>query len=592
MHIKKKLWALPFIIVTTALVMIGCSELELSGTAPDNIRPEVTFSNVPNDSSYYSSNPEVNWFGNDVDGQIIQYHYKVILKDSLAVALQEFLGSFSTPDSSWISVETESDTVALYASPEPDEYLEQYIFLCAEDDDGAYSDLAYKLFARNNHAPDTHIEVIESDTIAGYVYYSYPYLTDYYDGLRLQWEGSDSLDFPDEQPDFEFHWTLYGPFDDEPYIGLDSSTFDTTMIYTAYDSTSNQTVTWESYDSTNLDVWVDDEDVTLYNLRTGYYVFRVLSKDDAEVVDQTPLDTLTGEYESIKIIRFVEPFWVTGEDAEELLVLDFSRYRNFPGENEEEDSNYVFYRKVIQSAGIDTLTEVRWVHNDSSATVERATLIEHPLILVLNDDWFEPIPQNISIWFQKYLGVGGQMMVTGRYCFRVGARTNYMDSLYYGEAGVGTGVVAGNNQQGYLARDYFNLYYSIFPGWNFQNNLNHEMTGATSVYSGLPNVSFDTTKVQQVVGTFYTVNTNYLPAVEKLVRNAESQTLYEFKSFQPEFSDFDGFPVANYYAPRIMIGENMRTAFKTSYFAFPLYYAEESQAIDVLTTMFGIYGIQ
>ena len=164
--------------------------------------------------------------------------------------------------------------------------------------------------------------------------------------------------------------------------------------------------------------------------------------------------------------------------------------------------------------------------------------------------------------------------------------------MFYGEAAVGPGVVAGNNQQGYLARDYFNLHYSIFPGWNFQSNLNHEMIGAMSVYPGLSDVDFDTTKVQQVVSGFYSVNTNYLPAVEKLVRFPGSETLYEFESFQPDFSDFHGFPVANYYAPEITVGNDVpRTAFRTSYYSFPIYYVMEAEAVDVFVAMFSMFGI-
>lgn len=574
-------WITPILIILGIAVFSGCSKLELSGSLPANQPPVVKFVNIPNDSSYYSYNPPIYWYGNDMDGYITEYYYRIILKDSLGNP-SDFIDTVGNPDSTWTMVESEADTIFMYASVDPDVYWEQYIFLTAKDDDGAYAPIIFKLLARNNHEPDTYLLTEFNRT-----FYSYPVLTDYYNGIRVEWIGSDSLDFPTEQPEFEYHWTLYGPF--SIAAGRPDSTFsDSSMLY------------YESYDSTADEVWVSSTSETFYDLRTGYYVFRVISRDDALVPDSSALDS-TGAMQSVGIIKVFEPYWVSEHDSlKDIMVIDDSRYRLYPGELTDEPANRAFIMDVLYEAGIDTVNMVSWLENGDRSNFrgnggpETDELMKHRMLLILNDDWYEPLLDGAVIWYQRYLNVGGKIMLSGRQCFLVG-RSNQTSpfNVYYGSS---AGRFDGDNVLGHFAQDYFNLSGSHFPGWyplpGTNTNLNQEMIGATAYITEFPDVSLDTLKVISAVNNFYDTLEIYLGGVEYLQRDNESETIYKFASYQPEVSGFDNWPVAVRYAPEITVNYSTVTAFQTSYYSFPLYYGETEDIIELMQLMLEWYGIR
>ncbi|MCP4634310.1 MAG: T9SS type A sorting domain-containing protein [candidate division Zixibacteria bacterium] len=435
-----------------------------------------------------------------------------------------------------------------------------------------------------NHPPETNLLTDFERT-----YYSYPYLTDYFSGLEVNWSATDSLD--PHEPDLDYHWELMGPFTARP----DSTFDDTSMIYSAYDSTLNSIVRWESFNEDNNDIWVRDTSTTIYNLRNGYYIFRVQARDDSLAEDTTYL-WQDGSMKSVGILHAIQPYWNSEHDsALDILVVDHTYHDSpLPGNNGATDDYRSFHLQLLHESGIDTVNMISWRNCPRSTdTPEPEDIIKHRLLLLLNDDWTEEIGDSSINWYTRYLNVGGKIMVTGRQTFLRG-RTNQMEpfTVYYGS---NEGDVPGDNRSGRFARDYFNLYGSRFPGWYpfpGQNiNLNQELTGAYAQHQDFPEITLDTVKVKNVVRGWYDTLEIYLPAVEYLMRNDDSETLLNFKSYRPENSEFDGFPIAVRYDTTMQVGEERRTAFQTSYFAFPLYYSEYNQAVDVINTMLEWYGI-
>src|SRR4030042_976267 len=85
------------------LILSGCGKLERKGTPPANVPPNVYFADVPPESTYFSVNPRIYWYGTDIDGFITAYQYAVVIKDSLSdlggiQSVKEFLHGI-LPDS-------------------------------------------------------------------------------------------------------------------------------------------------------------------------------------------------------------------------------------------------------------------------------------------------------------------------------------------------------------------------------------------------------------------------------------------------------------------------------------------------------------
>ncbi len=583
---------IPLMLIAAGLYFSGCSELELQGSLDTNIPPVVAFTNIPNDSSRYSYNPNLTWYGTDQDGLIEAFYYIVLLKsDNNDEFAQDFIDSVTIPpDDSWTIVEASNDTVSLSAPADPNEYDDQYVFIMAMDDDSSYSEIKFKLFYRNNHAPDTHLE---SDLDR--IWFTYPYLTDYYKGIPIEWSGSDSMDFPDqEQPGFEYHWQLFGPFDtlenDPAYITMDMLSPDS--VYEAYDSTLNKMVRWESYDTLNNEVWVNDESITLYNLRTGFYIFWVMARDDASVIDSNYFNADSSGFKSLAVFQVLQPYWNSGNDSlKKILVLDHSGYGVLPGEWDDGDSVQTFYMNMFADLGLDN-EDITWRGglNSQSATPPDVTeLVKHEMLLILNDDWFAQVGDSSIVWYIEYLNVTGKVLVLGRHTFCTLTRGS-IDPL----TEVIFGFDNGDNFAGNFAADYFDLYSATYPGFTV-GKYNQELTGAISVHSDFPDLSIDTLKAIEIAEGWYEENNKYLPAVELLARGANSETIYNFQSYQPQISSFHGWPIAT----RALItiggttvgGMSERTAFQTSYFSFPLFYVEYDGAVEAMREMLEWYGI-
>ncbi|MCK4858792.1 MAG: hypothetical protein KAT58_12530 [candidate division Zixibacteria bacterium] len=287
-------------LLVSALVFFSSCSTKTGGTDPENKPPVVTIVNVPPDLSHFTGNPEIFWFGTDKDGYIIAYEYIVIRADTLtahglivsdedSAALVDYADTCGFP---WTTVsvgQMESNptrqTIRLYAESDPSDSVFQVFFVRAMDDDSARSNIDYRVYSRSNNPPDTEIRMGSVDT----VYWDLEDTTENYKGILIQWEGSDTIDYPSEldNPSFEFKFQLYGPYDEVDINDLAAIVAGdpSKLIMTAEDTATGSP-------------WLTDEEIRVFNLwrnepptdttRAGWFIAVVTARDDAFVPDETP----------------------------------------------------------------------------------------------------------------------------------------------------------------------------------------------------------------------------------------------------------------------------------------------------------------
>lgn len=208
-------------LILTALVYTGCSK-GISGSGFQNSPPQARFVNVPPNGSTFSANPIISWIGSDIDGRVVEFRYVVVLSaDIMSVgatpteseALAHARGMSLTE---WtvrtvtLNDPANSDTAKMtadFVNPVRN-IIQQYFFLYAVDDKGAFSPIVYRLFGRNDHYPETGI---------------IPFLREPYvnvqvrqfdrGGIVATWAGRDPLDYPgDVDAPLDYEWTLFGPY--------------------------------------------------------------------------------------------------------------------------------------------------------------------------------------------------------------------------------------------------------------------------------------------------------------------------------------------------------------------------------------------
>jgi len=552
--------------ITIALALLISCSLKKKGTAYVNIPPVVFFANVPNDSSSLGYNPVVAWYGTDIDGYIIEFQYVAVRDADLGgVSPVDFARDFADTITDWIAVEGTRDTVQLYADTSASVYIKQYIFLRALDDDSVFSSIKFRTLWRNNHPPATEgwyllpysrFEQCDGDSFP--IFYCLPELSDQFGGIVFEWSGSDTIDYPGDQPPFEYHWALYGPHD--------TSYIDTAQV----EIYVNNGVRYESYDSTAGDVWVTDQSVTMAGLRSGYYLFMVRARDDAFVPDPT---AATG------LMHVVEPLFISDPDlATDIAFVDLSRYDQHTtfrvGQETVPDSLRGFFYRAFEFAGVDSATQVAFFSEPTGANQDPIPFLEvfnYKLLLVVNEGYRFAIQQDKPCEeLRWYLQAGGMVWIVGRQCFKY----HNTDTLWYFEESFESDL---------LAADYLDLETSWFIRWipspKYQTQ---EFIGASASASDFPDLSIDSIQVARIYyGRDW--DTTKLPGVERFSRGSNSETLYKFISGEPEGSSFHGWPVASRRE-----GPNYRC----SYFAFPLHYIKQEQANQVMSLMLGWFFSQ
>jgi hypothetical protein len=310
--------------------------------------------NVVVDTITYLANPRIYWYGTDEDGRVDAFEYAVVPTDSLRpqpvglvvvrdasgkVNPQRFVDNQASTDSlDWVELlpgevdVVNSAEVFLYADIDTSVAIDQFLFVRAIDNLGLRSDIKFARYSRQNHPPQTYIKLDTIETIQpnfnspaevrSRKYYSLPQSTATYPGITIGWSGSDSTDFPDEQPAFQYNWVLFGPYPDK-----NSALPDSTKIVRTNDNLATARLEW-----------TDQDRNTFFNLRSGWYVFWIRARDDAFVSDPTP---------AIARFQVVEPSF-----DKPFLLMDATNWTNGSLLNA---GSYLFREPRTDSLTLDTL---------------------------------------------------------------------------------------------------------------------------------------------------------------------------------------------------------------------------------------------
>ncbi len=506
-------------------VLPGCDPHKLEGTPIDNQPPTIYWAYVPQDSLAHSSNPFLQWFSTDGDGQVIDYQYVVLLEEDVDAygGINQIVSDF--PESiEWISIgNVTSAVIPLYASEDTSEFVDQFVFLKCLDDSDIYSEIIYLFLSRNNHPPTCAVTVPEEPQ------WCLPDTNEFWHGINVSWEGHDSLDY-EFPPDFIWHVRCYGPFSSMP----DSS--DTLGQYRVLvdPETGVDTVTFTS--------------AAIGDLETGWYILYVKNFDDAQVASIPALG----------FFEVYEPNWIKHPgETKDILVVNRTRYLPLVGNLPMgwEDSVRTFYENILADAGF---TEDQWGWTDEQ-TLTHSMLYNYRMVIVDDIDWNGNII-GVEDELSLYLDVGGKLWVTGRFSFsNVPNQTGRVD---YGL----------DDEDHPLPYTYMGLSFAYFPPSSLTFA---EFEGARQIVTDFPYLNVDTLKIQ---GLHSPGDFNYaLPRVEYLSKRIEAQTLFVFEAIDPDSpGTFHGFPVA--------IRHETNT-FKTSYFSFPLFFIQYDQASQVADQM-------
>ncbi|UCB53513.1 MAG: hypothetical protein JSV10_05410 [Candidatus Zixiibacteriota bacterium] len=418
------------------LMLSGCGKLDRKGTVPANTPPTVFFANVPAESTYFSVNPRIHWFGTDVDGFIAAYQYAVMVTDSVVQfggldQVKGFLHSIPSDSVSWVNQTSLKNMIGVhvvsepggherdvrtYADMDPDIYTPQYLLLRAVDNRGEVSAVISRLFYRNNHRPEAFIDV--DSAFAAKNHYCLEDTNATWKGINISWSGLDTADYPElrYQPDFQFKWELVGPFETAPT----ALTVDTMAVA---DSSLDSVVISGEVIHTR---WVSDGSYVFRNLENatgfgyGWYQLRVRTRDDAYVSTDTAT-TLN--------IRILKPqFRYADQGRKTVLLVEGTRYGGPPGglvgsATETPDTAFVrgFYRTGLEKLLGDGLYEEFSLWFDQtvdpwgggkSVPIED-TLARYDLVIVTNVGSVPDLSEDSYRAFREYLNVGGRLWIIG-----------------------------------------------------------------------------------------------------------------------------------------------------------------------------------
>lgn len=356
-------------------VYVGCAP-DRTGTAAANQRPFTDFTNTPPDSAHFSRNPDLTWYGTDIDGYISFFRYSVLVESLLVingnpVTPEEFVAQATDEQFGWDTLPVTLDnpqstaTVRLYANVDfpVDSVVIQYVFLQAQDDRGAMSDIRWRMYTRNNNFPNTHHR-------AGLFYINAPDPLSPAPGISLTWDGADSADWGRAVPPLEYEWRLYGPFTENDIIRVNL-----VKENCLYDPTTDSFINClnipvldlenlppavqnmpqplrhsqgPNFANDSTDVWVTETQVTLYDVYRELnlqetskfkFVFWVRARDDGFVPDPTPP---------------FSQFWVYEAKFEKsVMVVDETGYTTRVGRWGPIDTDTVkaFFQNTIHAAG-------------------------------------------------------------------------------------------------------------------------------------------------------------------------------------------------------------------------------------------------
>jgi hypothetical protein len=504
------------ILLLCLAIFSRCGKLERKGTPAANVAPRVQFVNTPPESTQFSINPRVYWFGTDEDGFITAYQYAVMVTDSVVSfggldQVKSFLHDISPDSGSWtdqvalrnmvgVHVQSEpgghSRNVAMYAEMDPSVYTPQYLFLRAVDNAGDVSDeIIHRLFYRNNHRPEAFIDV--DSAFAADNHYCLDDTTVTWKGISIPWSGLDTADYPDvrDQPDFQFKWELVGPFDSPPTAltvdtmavvdsSLDSTVFAGELVYTR----------WVSHRSHVFSGMKNFEDAGA-DAGYGWYQLRVRARDDAYVSTDTAT-TLN--------FRVVRPmFRYADAPKRTILVVDASTYGGVAGGADTSMDVRTFYDEALTYLlSVPGLCDdaLFWWDPDKfekepgKSAPGEDMLSRYDLTLVLNFGSQPSITDENFRAYRRYLNVGGRLWLCGLNNFRLPAgrkqphRLEEIKSAFPNAYQLGT--------------EYFGLTEVFVPTWTVSDSMTLEVIGAEpyGLWDELPTLEVDTLPCTKLKG--------------------------------------------------------------------------------------------
>jgi len=563
------------VISAMLLAAAGCGKKSLKGTPLENKAPTIAFSNTPPENYVFTSNPRLTWIGTDEDGRVISYYYLVVLDDSIGNPA-DYLDSLP-PDSLWTVVPQESTTVTVrfFASPNETDTVGQYVFAKCVDDDGWFSQVIYRRYARVNRPPQTRITIFPGKTnpsdslppsqMVGDYLWVLPETTRVWSGLKITWEGKDPLDFPEGEPDFEYEWNLFGPYDTSAAAALSIA-----------DTSADLLIRW-SYDDSTGSRWLYSKDVVLKNLRTGAYIFTVRVRDDALVPDPTP---------AWNKFVLVEPVWISAPDAAlDIMIIQATQYRTqtdtttrgYPRLNNPPsfpDSIRQFYRDMIEGTGAGYTYTIYGSHVTGTTLAPVPPISQfakHRMVIIDNADFnkgdlYSPdatTENPMAGAVRRYLQAGGKVWVIGRQVFQ--NNPGIVGKSDYGSQS--------------LPFQYFDISYGTFS-----SNAGVSPIGELVAANPTRNSPFERLVVNQTRCRYmYQFNLSKVEVMARYSNN--STTLFTYEAINPDTSFQEGWPI--HAMPVAIRYRPSHGAFKTSIFTIPLYFMDNSggEVQQVFSTM-------
>ncbi|MBU2625182.1 MAG: hypothetical protein KKG33_06445 [candidate division Zixibacteria bacterium] len=600
--------AVALAVLALVFLLPGCGELSNNGDPPPNFPPKVFLANIPIDSASFLFNPEIHWYATDRDGYITKYRYDVVTFDDMMfdgdnVCPECFIeASRQNGYQGWTEIVVKevpvstSGTIRLFAHENPDSFVSQCFFIQAEDNFGARSEVVFRVLKRANHLPDTRVDSIPSPVIAGTCSESCFQLS----GISVRWSGSDLLDYPGKQPDFEFHWTVYGPFEDvDDTVGI---IWDNYEVDHSWNRDSTDIWTSSTFGSlTNLFRGLGSADSTL----TGYFVFKVACRDDAFAVDPTP---------AVSVFEAIQPACERG-----ILLIDNTGYwKHSPGALWGECGTcctyggdlmtgryFPYWRHLFEEAGhpVDTIYHGLKGSSEFDVPPPRELITRYKLVVMLNESYYYNAGSELPMYqrLSEYMDIGGKVMMIGR---------NQFGIVLDGPAGIipmSPSSMAWNyfTIEGQYSANWINSWLCSIISCTCDHS-NEEFIGAGSLVSGLPDLDASFEHLEEYYGSF-----DSFRGCDGNPYNYDMWCVHGNTPFTPY--PFRGVPAVNFYESSGQ-GQGVYLAFstygsegdidggvcgvrydtgchKSAAFGFPLYAIEEEDAIGLLRGMIDWFDI-
>jgi len=411
-----------------------------------NIPPEAIFDTTSTDPlivdtvrgyTRFSRNPFIHWYGTDVDGQIDFYRYVVITSDDMGGSapldyiqtnglLDESGPTYDTTLFETLSLETLSlqpfeveatvdkiidsskskwkylDVSASAADPRTTEivslrafnddpvnqYLLQYVFVQAFDEEGLGSDIRYRGFERNDSPPQT--KLLGPDTL-----FINSVDTGIITGVSMRWTADDP-DYPgsgEDIPLFNYQWRLYGPYDDASFVNLKAKHFrqafftsdakrympgetviacatapdgtidscDTVVLVEGVNPGGLITGGWETFLNVDVDTSVIGVDTTISGLGLDPFLNRIADRSDSSSADNqiTPDRWTHDSTVTLFDVYRNDGIWYDRTGASDTTV----------------QMHYVFWVKSRDDANVEDLTPAFRLVSVINPRFERAVMV-------------------------------------------------------------------------------------------------------------------------------------------------------------------------------------------------------------------------